>query len=438
MGSLALARQACRMTDETRNENTSDQPDDDRTGPTERLPRDDEPAPADASPRDEERSAEADRPPLGDEPPLGDAYRAAFDDEPRAGEPRRLTRSGSDAIIGGVGSGLGRYFGVDPLLFRIGFVVLSFAGGFGVLAYLLLLAFMPADGGERPGGSSRGAAIAGAVVLGVALVAFLGTPFFFFGPGLLVLGLIGLAGVLLWRALGGSASDDPARTAGRVFLAALLAIAVAGAALGVGILAALGGGVVIASLAVVTGLVLIGTAFVGGARWLIVPALALVLPLGIVAAADIDLDGGVGDRQYHPASVDEVRDQYEIGIGSMDVDLRDVDLPAGRTDVNVDVGMGEALVYVPRGACVTTDVQIGAGASDVFDRENDGVDVAFADDDPTPPAGRPHLHIDADVGVGAIEVVREGSLPDQFRNRQRFEIFDESQDASVEGGSGCA
>src|SRR5687768_8857400 len=105
------------MTDETRNENTTDQPDDERTGPTEKLP--------------------------------------GGDDEPRtAAEPKRLTRSVSDAVIGGVGSGLGRYFGVDPLLFRIGFVVLTFAGGFGVLAYLLLLAFMPTDGSEKPGGTS--------------------------------------------------------------------------------------------------------------------------------------------------------------------------------------------------------------------------------------------------------------------------------------------
>ena len=156
----------------------------------------------------------------------------------------------------------------------------------------------------------------------------------------------------------------------------------------------------IASLAVVTGLVLIGTAFVGGARWLIVPALALVLPLGIVAAADIDLDGGVGDREYHPATVAELRDQYEIGIGSIDVDLTDVDLPTGRTDLDIDVGMGEALVYVPRDACVTSDVEIGAGASDVFDEDYNGVDVTFAET-PAPPAARPQLHIDAEVGVGA-------------------------------------
>jgi phage shock protein PspC (stress-responsive transcriptional regulator) len=413
MGSLAATRQACRMTDETRNENTSDQPDDHRTGPTERLPRDEE-LPTDQS-------------------LLGESYRTAFDDEP---SPKRLTRSGADAVIGGVGSGLGRYFGVDPLLFRIGFVVLSFAGGFGVLAYLLLLAFMPSDGSERPGGSSRAAATAGAVVLGVALVAFLGTPFFFFGPALLVMAVIGLAGFLLWRALGGDAGGDPARTAGRVVLAALLALAVAGAALGVGIVAALGGGVVIGSLAVATGLVLIGTAFAGGARWLIVPALALVLPLGIVAAADLDLDGGIGDREYRPAALSEMRDRYDIGMGSIDVDLTDVDLPAGRTDLGIDVGLGEAVVYVPRGACVTSDVNIAAGTADILDRDHDGIDVTFAEG-ATPPAGRPELHIDADIGLGAIEVVREGSLPDQFRSRQRFRGFDESQDAPYEGGTGC-
>ena len=315
--------------------------------------------------------------------------------------------------------------------------MLSFAGGIGVLAYLLLLAFVPADGTTRPGGTSKAAALAGAVVLGVALVAFLGTPFFFFGPGLLILAVVGLAAVLLWRAFGGQAGDDPARTAGRLFLVVLLGIAVAGAALGVGLAAALGGGVVIASLAVVTGLVLIGTAFVGGTRWLIVPALALVLPLGIVAAADIDLDGGVGEREYRPATVSELRDHYEIGIGGLDVDLRELDLPTGQTDLDIDVGLGEAIVYVPTGTCVTSDVEIGAGASDIFDDDNDGVDVSFAQA-ATPPAGRPVLHIEADVGVGVLEVVREGSLPDLGRHRQRFEIFDDGRDARYEGGTGCA
>jgi len=355
---------------------------------------------------------------------------------PQHPEPRRLTRSGGDAIIGGVASGLGRYFAVDPVLFRIGFVIATFIGAVGLIAYLALLIFVPSDGEQKTSGTSKAVAVAGAVVLGCLLVTFLSPPLFIFGPGLLVLGLIGLAGVLLWRALGGSTNGDPARTIGKLALAALIGVAVAGAALGVGLAAALGGGVVIASLAVVAGLALIGTAFVGGARWLIVPALALVLPLGIVSAAGLDLDGGVGDRDYHPASVAQLRDHYEVGIGSLTVDMTDLDLPAdATTNLALDVGMGEAVLYVPSDACVSSDVQIGVGASDVFDRDNDGVDVNYIEDSPAP-AGRPKLHINADIGVGVIEVVREGFVRDQFREDHWF-----NSDRSFrldDGGTHCA
>jgi phage shock protein PspC (stress-responsive transcriptional regulator) len=359
--------------------------------------------------------------------------------EPRP-EPRRLTRSGADSVIGGVAGGLGRYFGVDPILFRIGFVVLSFIGAAGVLAYLILLAFVPSDGGERPGGTSRAAAVAGAVVLGLALVTFLSPPLFVFGPGLLILGLVGLAGVLLWRALGGSVGGDPARTIGRIALVALIGVAIAGAAIGVGLAAALGGGVVIAILAIVTGLALIGTAFVGGVRWLIVPALALVLPLGVVSAAGIELKGGVGDRDYRPSTVAQLRDRYEVGIGSLIVDLRDVDLPKGQTtDLAVDVGLGEAVVYVPSDACVASNVQIGVGGADVLDRGNDGLDVSYSDDAPAP-TGKPKIHVEADIGMGAVEVVREGYFRDQF-SRKDGRYFNGTVGggaADFDGGTMCA
>jgi phage shock protein PspC (stress-responsive transcriptional regulator) len=364
-------------------------------------------------PDDPHNEPTSDDTPTGPTEPMGSS-------EPSADEPRRLTRSGADAVIGGVASGLGRYFGVDPILFRIGFVVLSFVGAIGILAYLALLAFVPTDGEQRAGGTSKVVATAGAVVLGIALVTFLGTPLFFFGPGLLIVGLVGLAGYLLWRALGGSAGGDPARTVGRIALAALIGVGVAGAALGVGLAAALGGGVVIAALAVVTGLVLIGTAFAGGVRWLIVPALALVLPLGVVSAAGIDLDGGIGDRDYRPATASQLRDHYDIGIGSLRVDLRDIDLPTGVTDLAVNVGIGEAVLYVPSDACVTSDVEVGVGGADVLDRENDGVDVSFVDDAPAP-AGKPKLHVSADVGLGVIEVVREGYVADRYGGDRFFD-----------------
>jgi len=62
---------------------------------------------------------------------------------PISSPPRRLTRSTSDRKIAGVAGGLADYLGADPLAVRIGFVVVSLFSGAGVVAYLLLLAFVP-------------------------------------------------------------------------------------------------------------------------------------------------------------------------------------------------------------------------------------------------------------------------------------------------------
>ena len=59
--------------------------------------------------------------------------------------PRTLTRSTTDRKISGVSGGLGAYLGIDPVLVRVGFVVTTLASGAGLLAYLALLAIVPAD-----------------------------------------------------------------------------------------------------------------------------------------------------------------------------------------------------------------------------------------------------------------------------------------------------
>lgn len=50
---------------------------------------------------------------------------------------RRLYRSNSQKVLAGVCGGLGEYFSVDPVWFRIGFVLLALGGGSGVVIYLL-------------------------------------------------------------------------------------------------------------------------------------------------------------------------------------------------------------------------------------------------------------------------------------------------------------
>ena len=47
---------------------------------------------------------------------------------------KRLTRSATDRKLAGVCGGIGEYFGVDPTMVRIGWVVFCLLGGSGVLA----------------------------------------------------------------------------------------------------------------------------------------------------------------------------------------------------------------------------------------------------------------------------------------------------------------
>ncbi len=64
---------------------------------------------------------------------------------------RHLVRSDIDRIIGGVCGGIANYLGVDPLVVRIVFVVISWAFGLSWLLYAVLWAVLP---GSNPANRS--------------------------------------------------------------------------------------------------------------------------------------------------------------------------------------------------------------------------------------------------------------------------------------------
>ena len=63
----------------------------------------------------------------------------------------RLYRSRRERMIWGVCGGLGEYFAVDPVLVRIAFVALVFAGGVGILLYLIMAIIIPLEGTTKVG-----------------------------------------------------------------------------------------------------------------------------------------------------------------------------------------------------------------------------------------------------------------------------------------------
>lgn len=62
-----------------------------------------------------------------------------------SGEYRRLYRSRDDRMISGVCGGIAKYFSVDPTLIRLLFVLFAFAGGPGLLAYIVLAIIVPEE-----------------------------------------------------------------------------------------------------------------------------------------------------------------------------------------------------------------------------------------------------------------------------------------------------
>jgi phage shock protein PspC (stress-responsive transcriptional regulator) len=60
--------------------------------------------------------------------------------------PRPFRRDTEHAVLGGVAAGLGDYFDVDPLLVRLGIVLLVFANGLGLLFYVVCWLLVPAGG----------------------------------------------------------------------------------------------------------------------------------------------------------------------------------------------------------------------------------------------------------------------------------------------------
>jgi phage shock protein PspC (stress-responsive transcriptional regulator) len=306
-----------------------------------------------------------------------------------------------------VGGGLGRYFGVDPILFRIGFAVAALAGGAGLLAYFALWLLVPDELGQgvkRPEGRTLALIVGGGLLL-ILLFALIPGPGFFIWPSFF--GLVAL-GLLVAAVVGADRGGD---TGSRLLRGALVALAVIAAGVA-GVVAAVGtafgGGAVVAGIVILLGLGLVAGAFGHGRRWLIIPALVLAAPAAIVQASDLRVEGGVGERQYRPTNDADLATPYKLGAGELTIDMTGFDFPRpGHTAIEIDLGLGVVEVIVPDDVCVSWKTDVGGGVVEAFGRENGGLDFDW--DQRTPSEGDANeLLIDADVDFGAVVIRHPG------------------------------
>jgi len=157
-------------------------------------------------------------------------------------------------------------------------------------------------------------------------------------------------------------------------------------------------------------LIAVGLACVAGAfrsrqHALMVVGVALTVVLSLAAAADWDLDvpwgGGVGDRTERPTTPADLTG-YELGVGNLVVDLRQLQVPPGTTAVEARVGIGELVVEVPQGVSVQVVASSGLGQVQVFGDEDGG--IASRIDASSEQGGDRRLELDARVGLGEVRV----------------------------------
>jgi hypothetical protein len=198
-----------------------------------------------------------------------------------------------------------------------------------------------------------------------------------------------------------------------------------------GWLTATGNGSVVGGIVIALGIAVAATAFIANARRLspslLAAALLLALPAGAVAAADIRFDGGVGGRDYRPASfADLPADGYELGVGRLIVDLRDLPWVAGQAvSLDSDLGVGQMIVSVPSSVCVDAHAKGKAGELIVRGQKSDGVDTEIDTGEPLGTA--PRLDLDAEVQLGRLVVTELD--PDEVDDRE-FRDDDELEDES--------
>jgi phage shock protein PspC (stress-responsive transcriptional regulator) len=397
---------------------------------------------------------------------------------------RRLERRTDDKIVAGVCSGLGDYFDVDPLWFRVGFVVLALTGMTGIVLYFAAWALIPAPGQPPPSArKSSPVTLIGAVLLVVAalivipifisMLRFGFAPFvpnglgemglravdYFPGPGVLALALIGIGIVLLRQRDEGrgplaprpptSPADaatmeaglaevrtdtmpithapPPARRRERSALSAFIFAAVLLLVGGTAILSSaeisnIDIGQLTALALFIVGIGLIVGAWWGRSRLMIVLGLLLIPLVLATSVVDFPLTHGIATGGYvFPRFASEL-DDLNYTFGNVTVDLSEYRFEEGTAQMDIGMGVGSVNVVVPSRVYAVVDVEARSGEAYVFRSQDSGTDISISEVAGDPEAAK-RLDLNISAGLASVNVyrIRGGYLQRQHRKEQRAE-----------------
>lgn len=160
------------------------------------------------------------------------------------------------------------------------------------------------------------------------------------------------------------------------------------------------------ALLVLGGGLLVG-AFVGRARWLILPGLLLVPIVLAASLIDVPLEGGIHDVHAFPHTHQGVARSYRVVAGSIYLDLTSMKGTAAAPLIAASTGVGEIDVVVPYDAHVVATGKAGVGMVMVGPFSTDrGVDRSLHRTWQPRYGDGATITLDLQTGVGDIWVYR--------------------------------
>jgi phage shock protein PspC (stress-responsive transcriptional regulator) len=364
---------------------------------------------------------------------------------PPPAQPRLLRRSVTNRVAAGVSGGLGEYFGVDPVLFRVLFATTAFFGGAGILAYVIAWAAIPEQGAahapiDRLMGSGRRSSAPMWVLIVIASIIVWALLFSWWAPWrflpwmflpLLFAALV-LAGALSrrpaqapptagppppdataqpdattqWVAEARAAARERRRRSAPVRWATLGAIVIVLTILGI-IDATAGIAIPVylwAVLLVVVAGLLVGALLRRPVWWLSLLLVPVAMGLFVFAGSHASLSDGSGYNYYTPRTAAQLQSTYNHAYGKTTLDLTTLpSLDAART-VHVRLAGGEVRLVIPPSLPVNVHANVHLGDVRIDGREDSsGMNISS---DPITTASEKALTVDVQLTAGQLQIDR--------------------------------
>lgn len=159
---------------------------------------------------------------------------------------------------------------------------------------------------------------------------------------------------------------------------------------------------IIGILGAIAGIGLIVGAFTHSGRGLIGIAILLSVAGVFLTASGLNGFHGVGNAEYSPTTIGEVQPTYQHSVGKLRLDLAGL-TGTGSVKTDVQLGVGDVMVIVPRDATVHATCSTSVGDVHCLSQNDSGSDNPAATANQT--GTGPDITLNVHDGIGKVEVV---------------------------------